>query len=252
MNRIFTVTNQKGGVGKTTTAHILACYLAHKGHRTLVVDADPQSNITLCSDIKKTPKTNLYDLVTTSRPPFNAVYETEQGYSIIVGSDKMAGHSLDGDPFKFKGILAPLFDRFDYCVIDTPPTLSMTTINALSCSTGVIVPLLPDILSLQGLSQLKGVIDTVKEKTNPYLNLEGLLVTKYSSRSVINRTIFQEIQKRAGLLDTKVFNATIREAVAIKECQLLKKNLFADYPKAKVTEDYTNFIEELLKGAMNG
>ena len=252
MNRIFTVTNQKGGVGKTTTAQIIASYLAFKGYKTLVIDADPQSNLTLCSDLKKTPKTTLYDLLNSSRPPFSAVYETEQGYSLIVGDERIAGLSLEGDPFKFKGILAPLFDRFDYCVIDTPPTLSMTTINSLSCSTGVIVPLMPDILSLQGLSQLKGVIDTVKDKTNPYLTLEGLLVTKYSSRSVINRTIYQEIQKRAGLLDTKVFNTTIREAVAVKECQLLRKNLFADYPKAKVTEDYTNFIEELLKGENNG
>lgn len=252
MNRIFTVTNQKGGVGKTTTAQIIASYLAFKGYKTLVIDADPQCNITLTSDIIKTPKTNLYDLVTSSRPPFNAVYETTQGYSIIVGSEKMAGLSLDGDPYRFKGIIAPLFDRFDYCVIDTPPTLSTLTVNALSCSTGVIVPLLPDILSLQGLSQLKGVIDTVKEKTNPYLTLEGLLVTKYSSRSVINRTIYQEIQKRAGLMDTKVFNAAIREAVSVKECQLLKKNLFTQYPKAKVTGDYTQFIEELLQGENNG
>ena len=252
MNRIFTVTNQKGGVGKTTTAHILACYLAHKGYRTLLIDADPQCNITLTSDIIKTPKTNLYDLVTSSRPPYNAVYETTQGYSIIVGSEKMAGLSLDGDPYRFKGIIAPLFDRFDYCVIDTPPTLSTLTVNALSCSTGVIVPLLPDILSLQGLSQLVKVIDTVKEKTNPYLNLEGLLVTKYSSRSVINRTIYKEIQKMAGLMDTKVFNAAIREAVSVKECQLLKKNLFTQYPKAKVTGDYTQFIEELLQGENNG
>ena len=252
MNRIFTVTNQKGGVGKTTTAQIIASYLAFKGYKTLVIDADPQSDLTLCSDLKKTPKTTLYDLLNSSRPPFSAVYETEQGYSLIVGDERIAGLSLEGDPYRFKGIIAPLFDRFDYCVIDTPPTLSMTTINALSCSTGVIVPLMPDILSLQGLSQLKGVIDTVKDKTNPYLTLEGLLVTKYSSRSVINRTIYQEIQKRAGLLDTKVFNTTIREAVAVKECQLLRKNLFADYPKAKVTEDYTNFIEELLKGENNG
>lgn len=252
MNRIFTVTNQKGGVGKTTTAQIFASYLAFKGYKTLVIDADPQSNLTLCSDLKKTHKTTLYDLLNSSRPPFSAVYETSQGYSLIVGDERIAGLSLEGDPYRFKGILAPLFDRFDYCVIDTPPTLSMLTINALSCSTGVIVPLLPDILSLQGLSQLIGVIDTVREKTNPYLNLEGLLVTKYSSRSVINRTIYQEILKRAGLMNTKVFNSTIREAVSVKECQLLKKNLFTQFPKSKVTGDYTQFIEELLQGATNG
>lgn len=252
MNRIFTVTNQKGGVGKTTTAQIIASYLAFKGYKTLVIDADPQSNLTLCSDLKKTPKTTLYDLLNSSRPPFSAVYETEQGYSLIVGDERIAGLSLEGDPYRFKGIIAPLFDRFDYCVIDTPPTLSTLTVNALSCSTGVIVPLLPDILSLQGLSQLVKVIDTVKEKTNPYLNLEGLLVTKYSSRSVINRTIYKEIQKMAGLMDTKVFNAAIREAVSVKECQLLKKNLFNQYPKAKVTGDYTQFIEELLQGENNG
>lgn len=248
MKQILTITNQKGGVGKTTTAQIIACYLAHTGQRVLVIDSDPQCNLTLCSDTLKPPKTTLFDLVTTPRNSKNATYETTQGYHLIAGDVRLAGHDLDDKPFVFKNLIAPLLDSFDYCIIDTPPTLGILTVNALSCSSGVVVPLLPDILSLQGLSQLVGLISTVQKKTNPYLKLEGILITKYSSRSVINRTLYQEIVKRAGLLDTKVFEATIREAVAIKECQLMKKNLFTDYPKAKVTEDYRRFIEELIEG----
>lgn len=249
-----TVTNQKGGVGKTTTAHILSTGLAMQGFKVLAVDIDPQTNLTFTAglDPLEAPVT-LYELLKkTAKTTLQAAQRTAAGFYMIPGSLDLAGADMEftqtGREYLLKEALEPLEESFDFCIIDTPPTLGILTVNALTASQKVIVPMGADVYSLQGLSQLQGLINNVKKYSNPALSIDGLLVTKYSPRAIINRQIKDSFEDVAKRLKTKVYKTSIREAVAVKEIQFLQGNIFTDYPKANVTEDYRGFIEEFLKG----
>lgn len=252
-----TITNQKGGVGKTTTAHILSAGLAKQGFRVLAIDIDPQTNLTYTAGIEpQNTEATLYSFFKrTASPSIQAALPTEAGFFIIPGSLDLAGADMEftqtGREYMLKEALQPLEESFDYCIIDTPPTLGILTVNALTASQKVIVPMGADIYSLQGLSQLQGLIDNVKRYSNHDLTIDGLLLTKYSPRAIINRQLKESLQEVAKQLQTKVYNTAIREAVAIKEVQFLQSNIFTEYPNANVTQDYTAFIKEFLKGDGN-
>lgn len=248
-----TITNQKGGVGKTTTAHILSAGLARQGFKVLAVDVDPQTNLTFTAGIDPLESgVNLYNLMKKQASSLQAVQPTKSGFSIIPGSLDLAGADMEftqaGREYMLKEALEPLKGEFDFCIIDTPPTLGILTVNALTASQKVIVPMCADVYSLQGLSQLQGLIGNVQKYCNPALTIDGLLLTKYSPRAVINRQLKESLQEVAEQLKTKVYTAAIREAVAIREAQLLQSDIFTEQPKANVTQDYTAFINEFLKG----
>lgn len=248
-----TITNQKGGVGKTTTAHILSAGLARQGFKVLAVDVDPQTNLTFTAGIDPLESgVNLYNLMKKQASSLQAVQPTKSGFSIIPGSLDLAGADMEftkaGREYMLKEALEPLKEEFDFCIIDTPPTLGILTVNALTASQKVIVPMCADVYSLQGLSQLQGLIGNVQKYCNPSLTIDGLLLTKYSPRAVINRQLKESLQEVAEQLKTKVYTAAIREAVAIREAQLLQSDIFTEQPKANVTQDYTAFINEFLKG----
>lgn len=252
--KVITITNQKGGVGKTTTAHVLSCGLAGRGFRVCAVDLDPQTNFTYTAGIMPgAAQPTLYELFKGSATSsLQAVKPTEAGFSIIPGSLDLAGADMEftqtGREFILKGILQPLKDNFDYCIIDTPPTLGILTVNALTASDRVIIPMCADIYSLQGLSQLQGLIQNVRRYSNPDLIVSGLLLTRYNPRAVINRQLRDSMWQIARNLDTMLFASAIREAVAVKEVQFLQGNIFKDYPKANITRDYNSFINEFLEG----
>lgn len=249
---IITITNQKGGVGKTTTAHILACALHDKGYKVLAIDTDPQTNLTYTAGItpEEAPAT-LHDVLKTKTISDDVIKISKAGYDIISGSLTLAGADMEfgqtGREYMLKKALEPLREAYDYCIIDTPPTLGILTINALTASNGVIIPMKADIYSIQGLAQLVGMIDNVKEYTNPDITIEGILLTQYSDRAVLNRSLRESIENTAKELNTKVFSSHIREAVAVRENAFLKADIFKEYPKAKVTDDYKQFVNELLE-----
>lgn len=251
--KIITVTNQKGGVGKTTTAHVLACGLKNRGFKVLAVDADPQTNFSYSAGLQPEEiEVDLYDLFKNpSSSSLQAVQETPTGFFMISGSLNLAGADMEfnrtGREYIMKKILEPLKENFDYCIIDTPPTLGILTVNALTASDCVIVPMKADIYSIQGLSQLWGMIQNVQEYTNPRLEIEGLLLTQYSPRASLNKDLKESIEETAHHLGTKVFKSCIREAVAVRENAFLKTDIFEQYPKANVTKDYTEFINEFLE-----
>ena len=251
--QIITITNQKGGVGKTTTAHILSAGLTRKGFKVLAVDVDPQTNFTFTAGLDPLEDGfTVYDLMKKTASSLQAIKTTPAGFSIIPGSLNLAGADMEftqaGREYMLKEALEPLEEGFDYCIIDTPPTLGILTVNALTASQKVIVPMGADVYSMQGLSQLQGLIQNVQKYCNPSLTVDGLLLTKYSPRAIINRQIKESLQEVAERLQTRLYNTAIREAVAVKEVQFLQSDIFTEYPNANVTQDYTAFIDEFLKG----
>lgn len=270
--KTITITNQKGGVGKTTTALALASGLAHKGYRVLGIDLDPQENLSYSTGASDS-ENNIYALLTGKiefRPPLKKEMVTlkkevdplkkseiphlkkgKQGFYMISGSLNLANADREfndtGREYILKEALAPLENEFDYCIIDTPPSLSILTVNALTASSGVIVPMKTDIYSLQGLEQLYKLVQKVKKYSNHNLCIEGLLLTKYKPRAIINRQIKEQLETIAERMGTRVFNSTIREAIAIQEALFLQTDIFTDFPKAKVTEDYKSFVEEFIR-----
>lgn len=250
--KIITLTNQKGGVGKTTTAHILATGLAKEGYKVLTVDTDPQTNMTYTAGINPEEiKLDLYDLLKDNSKASEGVLKSATGFDIIAGSLELAGADMEftqaGREFMLKELLDSFKGLYDYCIIDTPPTLGILTVNALTASDEVVVPMGADVYSLQGLSQLHKLTETVKKYCNPALKIKGLLLTKYNPRTNINKQLKESFSEVANILGTKVFNTAIREATAIKEAQFLQSDIFSEYPAANVTQDYKQFIDEFLE-----
>lgn len=246
---IITITNQKGGVGKTTTAQTLGTGLHHKGYKVLLIDADPQRNLTYTMDVMNSDNT-LYDLL-NGEYITKCITKTNQDIDIISGDIRLISADKQftdtGREYLLKRAIAPIINMYDYIIIDTPPTLGILTINALTCSDSVIIPMQADIFSIQGLSQLYKQINAVKEFTNNKLIIRGVLLTKYHDRTILNRKLYKTIEEATKQINAKLFKTTIREAVAVREAQTKKSNIFLTDPKGKATKDYINFIEELIK-----
>ena len=249
----ITLTNQKGGVAKTTTAHILATGLHNRNYKILIVDLDPQCNLSYsCGiDMMKVEHT-LYDVFKENIPAKKSTISIKTGFSIISGGLTLAGADMEfmqtGREYMLRETLKEVLDDYDYCIIDTPPTLGILTVNALTASQSIIIPMTADAYSIQGLSQLQGLIKNVRKYCNSELDIAGLLLTRYSDRTVISRDLKRYIEEAAERLETKLFQSTIREAVAVRESQLVVSDIFTESPKSKVAKDYNDFIDEFLKG----
>lgn len=247
---IYTVANQKGGVGKSTTAAALWAGLSLKGFKVLAIDLDPQCNLSFTAGADTTHKTAL-SLLTGEAPAEETIQQTAAG-DIIPASKSLAGADAfivdTGKEHRLREALEPIQARYDYIVIDTPPALGILTVNALTASDSVLIPALADVFSLQGIDQLQATIDPVRKYCNPALHIEGLLLTRYNARTALSRDISEIMQQLAQKLGTKLFTTTIREGIAVKEAQLSQRTLFDYAPRAKVTDDYKAFIDELLKG----
>jgi len=246
--KTIAIINQKGGVGKSTTAAQLASGLSLKGYRTLSIDLDAQGNLTYSFGASTDGATAL-GVLTGEVKTADAIQHTEQG-DIIPANKALSGAdafiSDTGKEYRLKEALELISGQYDYCIIDTPPALGILTVNALTACDSVVIPAQADIYSLQGIEQLAETIKPVKKYCNPALTIEGILLTRYSPRSVLSRDIADLAGQLAEKLGTKLFTATIREAVAVKEAQINQQSLYTYAPKAKVTEDYTAFVAEII------
>lgn len=248
---VYVVANQKGGIGKTTTATNLAGILGKKG-KTLLIDADPQGNSTNTYEAQIKDVATLYDVIIDSErlPIDEAIQHTPNGD--IVASDPLlakAEKMLDGDVegfYRLKDALDILVD-YDYVVIDTAPSLNVILYNCLIAADSVIIPVTADSYAMQGIDQLSDTIMAVKRRQNRNLTIAGLLLVRYSGRSNLEKNFRDEISEGAKKLGTKLFDTTIRECVKTKEAQD-KKKLLIDYaPNSNTCLDYIAFVDELLK-----
>lgn len=241
---ILSIISQKGGVGKTTTAAMLAAGLAIKKKKVLLVDLDGQCNLSLTTGAIPTDKTIL-DVLDSRKTAQEAI--TESGpYKTIAGHSNMVLWRPD-KPDIIKRILKPLASQFDFIILDTPPQLGEIVINALTASDAAIITLQADLYGLQSLAQLKETIDAIKTTANPGLKILGLLLTRHNGRTVLGQTYSGHIAAAAVQLETAPFKATIRESVIIREAVSQQQSIFDYSPKAPQTQDFRELVNEILK-----
>ena len=245
--KIVTITNQKGGVGKTTTANSLFAGLHKMGKKTLAIDMDSQCNLSYCfkADNKKPSIINVFRGEVSLK---DAIQHSSSGD--FIQSDKnldnvMTELSALDKVYKLSKVLKEIKDEYDYVIIDTPPALSPLTINALVASNSVIIPVQADSFSMQGAEALAETIKGIRE-VNENLEISGILIVRYKGRAGLAQHMNKKFQDFANLFETKVFETKIRDAIAIQESQLARVNIFDYDSTCNVALDYANFVKEFI------
>jgi chromosome partitioning protein len=261
MGHVLAVVNQKGGVGKTTTAVNLGAALAAAGHRALVVDCDPQCNATrslgLPSDLERT----VYDALTPhdTRPLGEVVAATSwPGLAVAPASPSLAGLEVElvgtpGREGRLKQALAALQADFDFVLLDCPPSLGLLSVNALVAADGVIVPVQCEYLSLEGLGQLTRTLELVRARMNPSLRLVGLVMTMYDPRTNLSLQVVQEVARH---FPRERFHAVIPRSVRLSEAPSYGETVLAYAPGSAGAQAYqalaAELVERLPVGAARG
>ena len=247
---VIVITNQKGGVGKSTTAEALAEGLFIKGYKTLLIDLDSQGSISLTAGAD-TNKPNIYDLLTNKVNAHEATQQRTHRSDLISASNNLIRLDVEltatGKEYRLKEKISPLIAEYDYIIIDTPPALGILTINALTVASGLIIPAQADVYSLQGIGQLYDTIGAVRAYTNASLNLRGILLTRHTPRSILSRDMADAAKATATQIGTFAYDTVIRECIALKEAQANQKTIYEYAPKSNASQDYLSFINEFIE-----
>jgi chromosome partitioning protein len=247
---VISVTNQKGGVGKTTTAVNLAAALAMKGHRTLLIDLDPQGHASISFLEAAEIDGSIYDTLVESHTSIKDVICSAPAENLDIAPARIGLAKLeiklsgefDGH-YRLRDKLASMENDYRFMIIDTPPTLGLLTINALVASSHVIVPIQSSYLALEGTDDLLDTIQRVRQRVNPSLELLGALVTMFDRRTVLSRDVVQQVREVFG---DKVFKTIVTRNVRLEESPAYKKSIFTHAPKSTGAEQYAKLGEEVL------
>ncbi len=249
MAYIIALTNQKGGVGKTTTSCALISGLTSKNKKVLGIDLDPQGNLGFSMGIEIEDCLTIYDAFKGRASISDVIQHTDLG-DVIPSNILLSGAELEfnrtGREFLLKNLISEIENRYDYIVIDTPPALNILTVNAYVSSQALIIPMIPEILSLLGVSQLKETVDTVKKFYNSNLTVLGILLTRYNARLNLSKEVHEMAENIANQLGTHVFETKIRTGVSVAEAPAHGESILSYAPKSKPSIDYSNFLDELL------
>lgn len=250
---------QKGGVGKTSSAQAIGTGLAkYHAAKVLFIDTDAQGNLSRSMEADNTGTTgaDALEMITGRVTAEDAIQHTPHGDIIasspaLSGADREPTLSKVGREYRLKKALETVSGAYDYCIIDTPPALSIITVNALTAAHKIIIPAQADDYSLEALSRLRETIETVKTYCNPSLQVDGILLTRFNGRAVISREIADMMEEEASALNTRIYSTRIRECTAVKEAQALREDIFSYSPRSNAARDYKTVIEEMIGGAQH-
>lgn len=250
MGRVYALANQKGGVGKTTTTVNLGAYLADAGKRVLLVDVDPQGNATSSLGIDKSALArSMYEVLIGAEPAANVVTLTgRMGLDLLPSSPNLAGAEVEmvgmtGRELRLRKALETIRQRYDYVLIDTPPSLGMLTVNALTAADGVVIPVQCEYLPLEGLSQLLQTIELVRQNLNPALSVRGLVMTMYDSRTNLARQVVDEVR---GHFPGIIFRSIIPRSIKLGEAPSYGEPIISYSPESSGGRAYAALCQELL------
>jgi chromosome partitioning protein len=248
---ILAITNQKGGVGKTTTAINLAAALAAKGLDTLLIDLDPQANSTLSYLEVDSIETGMYDALTRGEIGLGDVIQAvEKVANLFVAPATIALAKIEAkllgeldSYFRLKDKLEPIRREYEYIVLDTPPSLGLITVNALAAATHVLVPIQSSYFALEGTDDLLETIDKIKIRTNPELQILGVVMTLFDKRTKLSKDIREHVGQVFG---NKLFETVISKSVRLEESPAYRESIFTFSPRSSGAYEYYRLSEEIL------
>ncbi len=237
--------NHKGGVGKTTSVACIGAGLALRGKRVLLIDLDPQTNLTESMGVREHPL-SIYDAMSAGKPL--PIVVVKENLSVVPSALNLAGLELEiaarmARETVLRRLIEPLKKQFDYAIIDCPPSLGLLTINGLVAADEVFIPLEAEFLAYRGIDTIVGIIETVRTHFNPNLFISGVFLTKYNRQRILTRSIKEEVSQYFGNV---LFENTIRVNVALAEAPANGKDIFEYAPDSNGAEDYLALVDEFL------